>query len=48
MNTLREQAILNAISNWTDKKNGIYQWWEFERYSAEFCEIQIIFFINLN
>jgi hypothetical protein len=47
MNSLREQAIDNAISSWNDKKNGFYQWWEKERYSVEYCEYQIIFFRNL-
>ena len=43
----REAAIKNAISSWTDKKNGIYRRFETERYTVEFCEKQINYFKNL-
>lgn len=54
METLQQQktrlkgiAIKNAISSWTDKKNGIYRWFEKERYTPEYCEEQIEYFKNL-
>ena len=34
-----------AISSWNDKKNGVYRWFEKERYTSEFCEIQIEYFL---
>jgi len=54
METLQEQktrlkgiAIKNAISSWIDKKNGIYRWFEKERYSIKYCDEQIEYFKNL-
>ena len=44
---LKEMAIKNAISNWTDKLNGIYRSHENKRYSLEYCESQIEYFKNL-
>lgn len=43
----RDRAIKAAISSWTDKKNGIYRWFENNRYSIEFCNQQIEYFKNL-
>lgn len=44
---LKEMAIKNAISSWIDKKNGIYKWFEKERYTIEYCEEQIEYFNTL-
>ena len=43
----RDRAIKFAISSWTDKKNGIYRWYEKERYTVEYCEDQIEYFKTL-
>lgn len=43
----KDIAIKSAISSWTNKKNGIYRWFEKERYTIEYCEKQIEYFKNL-
>ena len=44
---LKEIAIKNAISSWTNKKNGMYRSFEKKRYTPEYCEEQIQYFKNL-
>ena len=44
---LKEIAIKNAISSWTNKKNGMYRSFEKKRYTPEYCEEQIEYFKNL-
>ena len=44
---LKEIAIKNAISSWTNKKNGMYRSFEKERYTPEYCEEQIEYFKSL-
>ena len=44
--SLRQIAIENAIESWTDKLNGVYQWWEIKRYDKEYCQTQIDYFKN--
>lgn len=44
---LGDIAIKNAISNWTDKKNGIYRWFEKDRHTPEYCQEQIEYFQRL-
>lgn len=43
----RDRVIKHAISSWTDKKNGIYRWFENKRYPIEYCEEQIEYFKKL-
>ena len=44
---LKQQAIRFAISSWEDKLNGVYMYWETNRYSPEYCKKQITYFRNL-
>ena len=43
----KEMAIKNAISSWTDKKNGVYRSYEKDRHTSEYCEEQIQYFKKL-
>ena len=43
----KDRAIKCAITSWTDKKNGIYRWFEKKKYTTDYCEKQIQFFKNL-
>lgn len=42
-----DRAVKGAISSWINKKNGVYRWFEKERYTVEYCESQIQYFKNL-
>jgi len=44
---LAKQSKMNAVKNWENKRNGIYRWFEKERYTEEYCESQIEYFNNL-
>jgi len=41
------RAIDNAISSWSNMKNGIYYSCEKNRYSPEYCQKQIEYFKKL-
>jgi hypothetical protein len=43
----RDRIVKGAISSWTNKKNGVYRWFEKERYSVEYCKKQIEYFKNI-
>ena len=43
---LKGMAIKNAISSWTDKKNGVYRWYENKIHTTEYCQNQIDYFKN--
>lgn len=47
MTSQENKYIQMAIKSWTDKSNGIYLWWEKERYSREYCYKQILYFQDL-
>jgi hypothetical protein len=42
----RKRYIENAVSNWNDKLNGVYKYWEKQRYTKDFCLEQIEYFKN--
>jgi hypothetical protein len=44
---MKDRYIQMAIKSWEDKKNGVYRWWENERYDVNYCEKQINYFKNL-
>ena len=48
-NKIKRQKMYreNAINSWKRKADGVYLWWEKERYSREYCYMQVLYFQDL-